>query len=258
MRPLPIIASLLFATSLVAEEKKEPEEKKPAIKQINENEFQIGKIHLNKKTREISFGAGVNMTKGLLEYALVTTKSDKVHETLFLSDISPLNLNIALKLLGVNESKELFQLRDENYRPTGKYPKVDQKIREASLVDLSVEWEKDGKKTTAPITDLIHHIQWPEDDARNAKPQQELTLDDVTLTTMPAGPWLSTGSYIHKGAFKAEVTGMMFAIYTTEQAVVNYAGKDRELGDVWIPNAKIIPPVDTEVRIIIKPHTPKS
>ena len=71
---------------------------------------------------------------------------------------------------------------------------------------------------------------------------------------MEPGPWLSTGSYIHEGQFKAEVDGIMIAIYTSQQAIVNFPGKDRQAGDVWIPNEKIVPEEGTVVKVIIKPH----
>jgi len=226
---------------------------KPDIKQLSAHEFQIGKIHLDQKKREISFGAGLNMTQGLLEFLLVTTQSNKVHETLLLSDISPLNLNIAFKLLGIAESPELFEIVDEDYRPTGVYPEVNPKVSAASKVDILVEWGEGENKKSHPINELIHHIEWPKG-AHGFQPQDELVLEEIKLTTMEAGPWLSTGSYIHEGQFKAEVAGIMIAIYTAQQAIVNYPGKDRQAGDVWIPNEKVVPAEGTVVKVIIKPH----
>jgi hypothetical protein len=246
---------IILSSCLVFAEEK-PIDPKPEIKKINENEYQIGKIHLDKAKREASFGAGVNMTEGLIEYLLVTTKSDKVHETLFLTDISPLHLNIALKLLGIKESKELFEIIDvETWKPTGKFPEVSPEIHAASLVDIIVEWGEGDQKKRLPVNELIHHIDWP-DEAETPQPNQEFQTENIPLSVMEKGPWLSTGSYIHEGRFKADVDGMIFGIYTAEQAIVNFPGKDRDLGDVWIPNKETIPPVETIVKIIVKPHTP--
>jgi len=197
------------------------------------------------------------MNKGLIEYLLATTKSDKVHETLFLTDISPFNLNLAMKLLGIKESKELFEIIDEEtWTATGKFPEVTPEVHAASLVEISVEWGEGEKKKRLPVNELIHHIDWPEE-AQTPQPNQEFETKDVTLSVMEAGPWLTTGSYIHEGRFKADVGGIIFGIYTNEQAIVNFPGKDRQLGDVWIPNEKIVPAEGTVVEIIVKPHTPK-
>jgi len=251
---LPILAQ---DTKEAAKEESQPaEQKKPEIKKINENEYLIGKIHLDKSTREASFGAGLNMTEGLLEYLLATTQSSKVHETLFLTDISPFNLKIAMKLLGIKESQELFEIRDpDTWKFTGKFPEVTPEVHAASLVDILIEWGKDKNKKRLHVHELIHHIEWPEE-ANTPQPNQEIDTEELPLTVMESGPWLSTGSYLHEGRLKAEVGGLIFAIYTAEQALVNFPGKDRNLGDVWIPNIKTLPPVDTVVKVILKPHTP--
>ncbi len=224
------------------------------IKKISESEYQIGKITIDQVKREASFGAGLNMVEGLIEYFLVTTKSDKVHETLFLTDISPLNLNIAMKLLGIKESKELFEIIDEEtWKPTGKFPAVSPELHAASLVDIFVEWGEGEQKKRLPVNQLIHHIDWPED-AQTPQPNQKVEVQDIPLSVMEPGPWLSTGSYLNEGRFKAEVDGMIIGIYTAEQAIINFSGKDRHLGDVWIPHQKNVPPLGTVVKIIIKPH----
>jgi hypothetical protein len=249
----------LFCTAIAQEaspaKPKRPE--KPKIERINSEEVKIGKIHLHQKKRELSFKGGINMTKGLIEYFLATTKSDKVHETLILTDASPTNINIAMKLLGIKASKELFEIFDEDtWKPTGKFPAVSPETHAASLVDIFVEWGEGAKKKRIPANELVHHINWPKK-ALTPKPNQEFETKEATLSVMEKGPWLSTGSYMHEGRFKAEIGGIIFGIYTNEQAIVNFFGKDRLLGDVWIPNEKVTPKEATVVTIIVKPHTPK-
>ena len=254
---LPLIIALPM-TGLSQEAAEEPAEKaKPKIVRISDTEVTIGKIHLDQKKRELSFNAGVNMTEGLIEYLLATTKSDKVHETLFLTDVSPLNINIGMKLLGIKESKELFEIIDEkDWKPTGKFPKVSPEVHDASLVDIIIEWGEGDKKKRLPVSQLIQHIEWPKE-AVAPKPNEEVETKEATLTVMESGPWLTTGSYMHEGRFKAEVGGIIFGIYTNEQAIVNFPGKDRQLGDVWIPHKKSLPKVNTVVKVIVKPHQKK-
>ena len=230
---------------------------KPKIERISDEEVKIGKVHLRQKKREISFQGGINMTEGLIEYFLATTKSDKVHETLILTDVSPMNINIAMKLLGIKESKEMFEIIDQDtWRPTGRFPEVTPEVHAASLVDLFVEWGEGEKRKRVAVHELIHHINWP-DKSATPKPNDKFKPEEATLNLMEKGPWLSTGSYMHEGRFKAEVGGIIFGIYTNEQAIVNFPGKDRLLGDVWIPNKKTTPKVGTVVTLIIKAHTPK-
>lgn len=253
-----ILSSALTGTILSQEKKEKPATPaQPKIVQVSDTEVRIGKVKIDQKTGELSFQAGVNMDERLIEYFLATTKSDKVHETLFLTDVSPLNINIGMKLLGIKESKELFEIIDEEtWKPTGKFPKVTPEVHAASLVDIFVEWGEGNDKKRVSANELVHHINWPEE-AAAPKPNEDLKVKEATLSVMEKGPWLSTGSYIHEGRFKAEVGGIIFGIYTNEQAVVNFIGKDRLLGDVWIPNKKIVPAVATVVTIIVKPHPQK-
>jgi hypothetical protein len=254
-----LVPTILSAQDPVQEPANRPVSGNPSqIVRVNETQVKIGKVLLDQEKGELSFQAGVNMTEGLIEYCLATTKSNKVHETLFLTDISPLNLNVGLKLLGIKESKELFEIIDEEtWTPTGRFPEVSPEVHAASLVDLFVEWGAEGERKRLPMNQLIHHINWPEE-AVTPQPGQEVKAPEATLSIMEEGPWLSTGSYLHEGRFKAEVGGIIFAIFTNQQAIVNFPGKDRELGDVWIPNAKTVPEVGTVVSIIVKPHRSKT
>ena len=255
---LPAVLSL-FWTALAQENTpaKPQDSEKPKIERLNDEEVKIGKIYLHQKKRELSFKGGINMTRGLIEYFLATTKSDKVHETLILTDASPTNINIAMKLLGIKASKEIFEIFDEDtWKPTGKFPTVSPETHAASLVEIFVEWGEGEKKKRVSANELIHHINWPEK-ASTPKPNEDFETKEATLSLMEKGPWLSTGSYIHEGRFKAEIGGIIFGIYTNEQAIVNFFGKDRLLGDVWIPNKEIAPQEGTVVTIIVKPHTPK-
>ncbi|MDA7518442.1 YdjY domain-containing protein [Akkermansiaceae bacterium] len=235
MRRLTLSLLLLSSPLLLGDEDKTAAPKKPQIKQLSENEYQIGKVTLNKKTREITFGAGVNLVDRPLEYLLVNTKG-KVHEALFLTDISPLNLNIAMKLIGFKESKELFEIVNEEYRPTGKFPEVSDEVKKASRVDILVQWDADGKSKTVPINDLIIH--------------------SITTQQMAPGPWLYTGSYMHEGKFKAEISGDLFAIYPRQPPLVSYPGKDNLNDDIWFTHPKRMPDEGTVVKIILKPHQP--
>ncbi|MGJ8696250.1 MAG: YdjY domain-containing protein [Verrucomicrobiaceae bacterium] len=231
--PLLLILSSLF---LRAEEPDPaPQPGTPQITQINESEYRIGKVTLNKKTREIRLGAGVNTVDRPLEYLLVNGKG-KVHEALFITDVSPLHLNIAFKLLGFKESKELFEIVDEDYRPTGKFHEVPDEVKKAARVEIHVEWEQDGQTKNVPINDLIIH--------------------SVTEKAMEPGPWLYTGSYFHEGQFKAEVAGDLFAIFPRQPPLISYPGKDNHNDDIWFPFPKRVPEEGTVVTLIIKPYQP--
>ena len=92
MRLLPFV-SFLISFGLSTAELAADALKKPEIKQLNANEYQIGKVKLNKKTREITFGAGVNLVDRPLEYLLVNGKGKSL-------DLQRLFQRLGASLLG--------------------------------------------------------------------------------------------------------------------------------------------------------------
>ncbi|MGE9267800.1 MAG: YdjY domain-containing protein [Verrucomicrobiales bacterium] len=217
------------------EEKNDPQNapKAPPIQQLNEHEFQVGKVRIDKRSRAISFPGAINMNKGLLEYGIVHLNG-KIHEALVVTDISPFNLNIAFKLLRYPASDELFEIVDEKFNPTGKFPEPAPEVRQGARIDIALTWQADGRENRRLMNELVYHT----------------TLE----RPMPPGPWLYTGSYMLENRYKAEVSGDISAIFLAQPAMINYPGEDRVNDDVWIVNEKHCPPVDTPVTVTITPH----
>ncbi|NNC87981.1 MAG: hypothetical protein HKN82_05910 [Akkermansiaceae bacterium] len=210
---------------------------KPAIRDLGDGRMQVGTVTLKQADRTISFPAEVNMTEGLLEYAIVH-QNGKIHESLFHTTTDPFDLNVALKLLRYQPSEELFEIFDDEEGLTGKFPEVSEETRNAARVEILISWKcEDDKKKEASLNDLITYA--------------------VTSKPLPAIPWVYGGSYVANGAFQARSTGDIVAIFTSQPALFNYPGKDRELDDVWIPTPKRVPPVGTPVTITIKPFAPE-
>ena len=200
------------------------------VETIDENRIRVGEVIIDKKSREIRFPAEVNMREGLLELAVVHVNG-KIHESLFMTNTRPINLNIGLKLMGYPESKELYEILDEEYRPTGKFYEVAEDVREKARMDIFVEWEEGEKIKRTSLNDLIYH--------------------EVLEKPMPSGPWLYGGSYMLRERFKAEISGDIVGIYVFRSALINYPGPDRNSDEVWIPNARVVPAVGTKVTIVI-------
>ena len=206
---------------------------KPQIKELGDGKFEAGLVRFNSKTREISFPCTVNMTEGLLEYAIVH-ENGKIHESLLSTKIRPLNLNVALKLLRFKPSPELFEMMDEDFRPNGLFPDVPEEIRAAVRVEILLSWkDAGGKEHEAALNDWITNEQ--------------------TNSPVPAAAWVYGGSYLHNGVFQAQAMGDVAAIYTNQAALFNFPGKDRGNDEVWVPTPERVPPVGTPVTVTIKP-----
>jgi hypothetical protein len=239
LRAIP--ALLLASTLSFAEQEKKGEEnsapEKPAVRDLGNGKFEIGLVTFQQKSREISFSAEINMKDGPLEYAIVH-HNGKIHEAILITKTRPFHLNIALKVLGYKESKELFPILDEDFRPTGKFPKVPEVTKNAARAEILLEWKDgEGKTKTASLNDWVTYT--------------------VTGKPLPAIPWVYGGSYVYNKSFQAEASGDIVALFTNNASLFNWGGKDGHLDDVWIPTTKRIPEVGTSVKVTIKPFIKK-
>ena len=210
---------------------------KPQVEKLDATRFRIGDVEFDAKSREIRFPARVNMTEGLLEYLVVHTNG-KVHESLFITDISATHLNLALTLLRYPASRELYPLPTPTGGLSDKFPDVPETIRKASRVLIDVEWQDDEKLRRSPVNDWIQHT--------------------VKASAMPAGPWVYGGSEFYDGKFVPETTGDIIAIFTAQSAMINYPGDDNRDDTVWIVYPKRVPAEGTHVTIILHPYQPSS
>ena len=230
---IPICASLLLAQETPPGVAPATEAPKPSVKKLDATHYQIGGISFDEKTREIRFPAKVNMTEGLLEF-LIVHQNGKVHEALLSTEISPTDLNLAFTLLRYPPSRELYPLPEEDGAASSKFPTVPADVKARARITIDVEWTLDGKLRRVPINEWIQHA--------------------VKSTSMPAGPWVYGGSEFSEGKFIPETSGDIAAIFLAMSALINYPGDDNNSDDVWTPFPKRVPPVETNVTVIIAPY----
>lgn len=209
---------------------------KPSVEEIAPDRFRVGKVEFDRKKREIRVPTRVNMTEGLLEFVVVH-QNGKIHESLLFTEASPTDVNVALKLLRFQASRELYPLPNETGGTSGKFPEVPEDVRRAARVLIEVEWKSEGKTRKVPVNDWIQHA--------------------VKSTPMPAGPWVYGGSEFVDGKFAPELSGDIVAIFTALSALINYPGDDKSDDTVWVVHPKRVPPEGTHVTLIITPfHDP--
>lgn len=202
----------------------------PKVEQISETQYQLGKLRIDSAERTITIPAFVEQNEVLLEYLLVSTQG-KVHESAFLTEVTPLELNVAMKLLGYIESKELIPVLNENYEPTGAYHQSTEKQKKHSRLNISMSWQ-DGENTVT-------------------KSPFELISVESTQADMPVAPWVYSGSELVDGKFQASNTGDIIAIFTDRLALINYSGEGREDDTIWLPKKDVLPPLGTPVTITL-------
>ena len=227
--------SCLLVGNVFAQDESEPkaEVKKPV--KVKGDEYRFGDIFFNVKTREIRFAAEVIQNEVLLEYALVQAITGKVHESLFATEIRPVDLQIVMKLLRYKESqRDVWPEYDEKgdiYKPM----QDDVKGRVEFFVTAA---GKDGKKTTVPVSDWIERRDYEDTDKR---------------FLMPKGTFTYTGSDMWEGTFIAENEGAFAAIYRYAGAMFNSFQPLSDNDDVWYPREGVVPDIGTKVELSLKP-----
>ncbi|TLD70669.1 hypothetical protein FEM03_10155 [Phragmitibacter flavus] len=211
------------------------EEAKQRVQKTGENRYEIGTIKINSKTREITFPATLNMTEGLLEYALVH-ENGKTHESLLSTKVSPTELNLALLLANYEA-----HLGDAAKHLPDLLPATRSLIAQpmenpgANRVNITLIWsDKDGREKRVPMAEWIH-------DKKTGKP---------LLTPY----WSYTGSLVREVGFAAEFDGSVIGIYFDMIAMINCPVPGNVSDEVWQVETQDVPALETPIVVSITPY----
>lgn len=198
-----------------------------SVKKIGENLYRLGEIEFDAKSREIRFPVTVNQREGgPIEYLLVR-ETGKVHESILTTSISPLHLQIVMKLL----------------RYEGGNGDVFNRLLAPEVL------EKEGGKEAdrgAPVSFLFQ----PE--SGKALPVHEMVIDGESAEAMAPGDWIYTGSAVEEGAFMAEAEGSIIAIYLDHLAMFNMTREGADLDERWGARHTVIPEIGTKGTLTIR------
>ena len=119
---------------------KPPKDLKPI--KISAEEYKLGKLSFNPKTREIWFPCRVNQDEVVLEFAICDEFRGKLHESLLSTKVTPFEIQITMKLLRWQPSgRDIYREFNEQGKPIG-ILKDDGRGRMAILIRYK---GKDGK-----------------------------------------------------------------------------------------------------------------
>lgn len=191
----------------------------PKVKKVGENRYRLGLVEFDAKTREISIPAVVNMREGgPIEYILVH-ENGKVHESILTTAASPLDIQVAMKLL--------------KYQPG--HGDVFNQLLPPELIE-----KEGGKKEDRG--DLVF-LSFQPDGEKQPIPAYELVVDGEDADAMEAGGWVYTGSVIEGGSFMAEAEGSILAIYIDHLALFNMTRDGADLDERWGARSSVIPEI---------------
>ena len=189
-------------------------------KVISNEIIAIGKVHINRRTKEVSFPATVQLTDGAIE-VLITTKKGRTYETLLASDIEPYNLQLALLLSGA-ENGTRFQSKEP--------PKGKDAIPQGDIINIFVKTEK-GK--VQPVTNWLI----------NAKTQKPFKKNQ----------WVFVGSSFNsQKKCLAAKDGNIVTTWSFGNTILDNPSQTGDTDDYFNVNNKTVPKSNTPVTVIMR------
>lgn len=188
------------------------------IERIGQGRFRIGNILLDKSsqtTPTIIIPAQVNMQKGMIEL-VACSSGGKLHESIFLADVEPYHMQLALLLLGLNH-KGGVKFQGDPAQPEG------------DRVVIFVEKNGQRRRVEDYVWDLVHKAPMERTD------------------------WVFAGSKFLNGEFGAQLTRTLITTYHDPYTILDNplpTGADDEVYEV---NSQVTPPVGTTVTLVIQP-----
>ena len=234
----PSMPRLLFSTLLLAafslhaqEEKKDAAT--PAMREVSPGVYEIGSIHLDKNARTVSFPAKLNMAEGNIEY-LICTPQGSTHESLLVTDVQPHEIHFAMLLLDAKGAGILAPAPGDAppSQINAEYLKGAPRLK-GDNITITTKWkDAAGKESTVAVEDWVLN-------ASNKKPA-------------PRGRWIYTGSMFAEDKFLAQLQGTIASIVSNPAALINNPRKGNDDDQIWVVNAKVVPPVETPLAITLK------
>ncbi|MDF1862004.1 MAG: YdjY domain-containing protein [Verrucomicrobiales bacterium] len=222
------ILPFVVLAGIVSAEGETVEKERPAVTKVGENLYRLGEVALNAKTREIRIPITVNMREGgPIEYVLVH-ENGKIHESIFTTAVSPLHIQVAMKLL--------------------KYKSGNGDVFNRLLAPEVLEKESGTKEDRGDPVSVRFEME-----GKDPVPVSETVFDGGVAKPMAEEPWIYTGSAVEEGTFMAEAEGSIIAIYLDHLAMFNMTREGADLDDRWGANDDAIPEIGTKGVLVLSP-----
>lgn len=195
------------------------------LEQIGSNTFRIGLVEFDKQKRTIAIPASVCLRDQVVEYVLVTTKG-KAYESVLSTEASPVDVHLAMLLLGGSAVPILGAFNQPAPVP------------ETNALTVEASWQTHDATVTVPLAQMICATT-------NGHP---LDLG----RPLAVDRWLYNGSEFDQWGFAAQREGSLVALIRDPGALVNNPGADRDNDQVHFPNSAILPAKGTPVRVVLR------
>lgn len=220
-----LISGILLTPIFISAQNENPEN---ILKKVADDVYMLKEMTIDLAEGTVTIPCKINMNEGLIEVVLCR-KEGKVHESLLVTDISPLEFQTALLLLGLDPVNEL---PDDN-------SKVDQQSQLASIetpgdsVYLFVSYDAGGGAMRVPVENLIRN-------------------ESINNTMIPS-TWLFRGAATHQsGHVILEPDVSMIATYHDQMALMELNNNFKFDDELFYVNESARLTVGKQINLIIE------
>lgn len=163
--------------------------------------------------------------QALMEFVCVVAGTNE-HESILRTKAKPSHIHTGLLMLGMQQGEPVrFSPAANKWLPPAGPP-----------VNVSVEFEKDGKPVTLPAYKLFR--------------------DTKSKKTMPARTWIFVGSKVYNtGQYAADITGYVVSIVNFDLSLIDVpwlASSSNETLE-YEPDLDVLPPAGAKVLLVLEP-----
>ena len=179
----------------------------------------LGSVRLDSATKTVFATGWVNQIDGPIEVLACGLKG-KVHESVFVLALNPLDLQAALLLAGLKGGEPMSGLGESP--PNG------------ASVDLFVDWRTGEESRSARAESFVWNAE--------------------AGAVLPETPWTFTGSVVKDGQFKAFAEESLVVTYWDPYAIVNLPLPCGANDEILRVNTNTVPPYQTPVTFRFVPR----
>lgn len=179
----------------------------------------LGTVQVDPELRCVLATGYVNQVEGAIEL-LACGPGGKVHESVLVLEVNPVDLQSALLLIGLKSGPPMREL--------GMGPP------QGDAVTIWVTWEHEGRRVAQPLESLAY--EW--------KKKRPLRTEG----------WIFNGSLFEDGKFKALAEESLIASYWDPWAIINVQSELGADDEALSVNRSVVPPLHTPVTLLLEPR----
>jgi len=217
--------------------------------------LEIGKVKLFRTQKRIEVRGAVAVQRNLIEL-FACAEGGKAHESVLVLDMRPSNLNIALKLLGLDDGGQSKVKRMVQFRKDGKIVEEEREVVEEN----GPNYRGDPRRPEGDR--VIVTIRWEDEKGEKHEVRAEdMIFERARNRSMPHAGWIYTGSRFAMNPLTkreeiiADHSKTIMTTWHDPDAILDNPLPDGRDDEVYFANPNKVPPRGTPIVMEIRVPT---